>query len=102
MLLREATTRTRKQLDHILGRDTACSVFSTAFLNFISDHYSVTLRLAPQGTEFVKDDQRLITDKHQGESQDLAHQPLTPSTIRKKSQMKKGQTAKKIRAKDNV
>jgi hypothetical protein len=99
MLLKEATTRTRKQLDHILGRNTSCTVFSTAFLNFISDHYSVTLRLAPPGTEFVKDDQRLITDKPTRESQNLTPQNLTPGTIRKKSQIREGQTSKKLRSK---
>ena len=98
MLLREATTRTRKQLDHILGQSTACPVFATAFLNFISDHYSITLRLAPQGTDFVKDDQRLKRDKKTKDSQKEAPQPLTPGTIRKKTQIKKGQTAKKLRS----
>ena len=43
MLLREATTKRRNQLDYILGH--TCSTFSTAFLNFISDHHSVTLRV---------------------------------------------------------
>ena len=88
MLLREATTRTRKQLDHILGH-TTCSVFSTSFLNFISDHHSVTLRLAPPGTDFVKDDPRLSRDKLPAECQSLPPKPLTPGTIRKKSQRKK-------------
>ena len=100
MLLREATTRSRKQLDHILGHNTTCSIFATSFLNFISDHHSVTLRLAPHGTNFVKDDQRLSRDKVPTESQSLPPQPLTPGTIRKKSQKKSGQTSKKLRSKD--
>ena len=98
MLLREATTRTRKQLDHILGHNTTCSVFTTSFLNFISDHHSITLRLAPQGTDFVKDDQRLKKDKKTKDNQNEAPQPLTPGTIRKKTQIKKGQTPKKLRS----
>ena len=77
---------------------TACPVFATAFLNFISDHYSITLRLAPQGTDFVKDDQRLKKDKRTKDSQNEATQPLTPGTIRKKTQIKKGQTSKKLRS----
>ena len=98
MLLREATTRTRKQLDHILGHSATCSVFATGFLNFISDHHSITLRLAPQGTEFVKDDQRLKKDTKTKDNQSEALQPLTPGTIRKKTQIKKGQTPKKLRS----
>ena len=100
MLLREATTRSRKQLDHILGHNTTCSIFATAFLNFISDHHSVTLRLAPHGTKFVEDDQRLCKDKVPAECQSLPPQPLTPGTIRKKGQIKTGQTSKKLRSKD--
>ena len=97
MLLREATTRTRKQLDHILGHSATCSVFATGFLNFISDHHSITLRLAPQGTD-LKDDQRLKKDTKTKDNQNEAPQPLTPGTIRKKTQIKKGQTAKKPRS----
>ena len=100
MKLRNAVENT---VQDVLHCKTSCTVFSTAFLNFISDHYTVTLRLAPHGTEFVKDDKRLITDdKHPVENQKLAHQPLTPGTIRKKSQIKGGQTPKKLRSKDYV
>ena len=98
MLLREVTTTSRKQLDHILGKTTSCSVFSTAFLNFISDHYSVTLRLAPEGTDFVKDDQRLKKDKKTTDDQDDASPTKIPGTnLRKKTQMRKGQTSKRQR-----
>ena len=95
MLLREATTKRRNQLDHILGHSTTCS---TAFLNFISDHYTVTLRVAPKGTEFVKDDPRLSNDKNiEKQKQSQPPQPLTPGTVRKKSQKKLGSTPKRLR-----
>ena len=99
MLLREATTKRRNQLDHILGHSTTCSTFSTAFLNFISDHYTVTLRVAPKGTEFVQDDPRLSNDKNtEKQKQSQPPQPLTPGTVRKKkSQRKLGSTPKRLR-----
>ena len=101
MLLREATTKRRNQLDHILGHSTTCSTFSTAFLNFISENYTVTLRIAQKGTEFVKDDPRLSTDKiSEKQKQSQPSQPLTPGTVRKKSQGKLGRTSKRFRQQD--
>ena len=58
-LLDEITTKNNNQLDHILGiqRDDV-TVFTTSFMNFVSDHKSTTIRISLCGANFV-DDPRL-------------------------------------------
>ena len=58
-LLNEITTNNKVQLDHILGieRD-GVTIFTTSFVNFVSDHKSVVVRISDSGSKFV-DDQRL-------------------------------------------
>jgi len=58
-LLDEITTKNNNQLDHILGiqRDNL-PVFTTSFMNFVSDHKSTIIRISLCGANFV-DDPRL-------------------------------------------
>ena len=58
-LLNETTTNNKVQLDHILGIEKeGVAIFTTSFVNFISDHKSITIRISGSGSKFVKD-QRL-------------------------------------------
>ena len=93
-LLVEPTTRSRKQLDHILGVASRNIYFATSYHNFISDHKSVTLRLAPEGTKFVDDD-RLTKVVNSISEQSI---PSNPGTPRKKNQIRTGQASKKLRS----
>ena len=59
MLLKEITTKYKKQLDHILRKGkTSLNVFTTAFTNFVSDHKAVVMRISLSNANFV-DDPRL-------------------------------------------
>ena len=84
MILREVTTPQRKQLDHILGCELEKHVYTTSYLNFVSDHYAITLRMSLTGSNFV-DDQRLKRDKSQAEKPNVHLSPIsTPKRTRKK------------------
>ena len=91
IILKEATNKNRKNIDHIFGTSDHL-YFSQAFLNFISDHFTITLRIALISTSFVDDD-RLVS---------RATVPATntePENVRrKKSQIKRGQAPKKQRS----
>ena len=55
-LLNEATTKNNNQLDHILGvQKDGVTVFTTSFMNFVSDHKSTTIRISLPGSGFVED-----------------------------------------------
>ena len=58
-LLDEITTKNNNQLDHILGiLQDNLTVFTTSFMNFVSDHKAITIRISLCGSNFV-DDPRL-------------------------------------------
>ena len=58
-LLKEITTKNNVQLDHILGIERkGVKIFTTSFVNFISDHKSVTIRISDSDSKFI-DDERL-------------------------------------------
>ena len=79
MILRAPTTTQRNQLDHILACVPGVNVFATAFLNFCSDHFTITLRLPLQGSDFVDDDRLKMKSDH-GSSYQSA--PTTPKRTR--------------------
>ena len=94
ILLEEVTTKQRKNLDHIFGKIES-PTFSQAFLNFISDHFAITIRIANNHTSFVNDrrlDRKSSTTLHDFS---LSDKPQTPR--RRKSQSKK-QKPKKQRS----
>ena len=82
MIFRGPTTPQRSQLDHILGRESDNPVYATSYLNFISDHFAITLRISLTGAGFV-DDYRLKERDNQREAV-IVHQstPLTPKSKR--------------------
>ncbi len=58
-LLKEITTKNGVQLDHILGIERkGVGIFTTSFVNFISDHKYVTIRICNSDSKFI-DDERL-------------------------------------------
>ncbi len=58
-LLKEITTKNGVQLDHILGIEKKeVRIFTTSFVNFVSDHKSVMIRISESGSKFIED-QRL-------------------------------------------
>ena len=58
-LLKEITTKNGVQLDHILGIERkGVRTFTTSFVNFISDHKSVVIRISDSDSKFI-DDERL-------------------------------------------
>ena len=58
-LLKEITTKNNVQLDHILGIERkGMKIFTTSFVNFISDHKSVVIRISDSDSKFI-DDERL-------------------------------------------
>ena len=83
MLLRTHTTPQRSQLDHILGPGSNVNVFVTSFLNFISDHHAITLRLPLHSSDFVDDD-RLKETSDQIEPS--SYQPAPTPTKRSRTQ----------------
>ena len=83
-LLKEITTKNGVQLDHILGiKRNGVEIFTTSFVNFVSDHKSVVIRISHSGSKFA-DDQRLpkpneddiVTEK---EVQESSYDPDTLS-----------------------
>ena len=84
MIFRGITTPQKNQLDHILGDESAKPVFTTSYLNFISDHFAITLRMSLTGAGFV-DDPRLKKDSSQSERPIIHQSPVsTPKRIQKK------------------
>ena len=83
MILRGPTTPQQNQLDHILGPESDVHVYATSYLNFISDHYAITLRVPQHGASFVDDD-RLREKSNQQESS--FHQPAPPTPKRTRPQ----------------
>ena len=84
MIFRGITTPQKNQLDHILGDESAKSVFATSYLNFISDHFAITLRMSLTGAGFV-DDPRLKKDSSQSERPIIHQSPVsTPKRIQRK------------------
>ena len=65
-LLDEITTKNNNQLDHILGimRDNL-TVFTTSFMNFVSDHKAITIRISLCGANFVDDPRLPLTFKEE-------------------------------------
>ncbi|NRA06503.1 MAG: AAA family ATPase, partial [Nitrosopumilus sp.] len=55
-LLNENTTKNNNQLDHILGanRDDL-EIFTTSYMNFVSDHKSIILRISLSDSHFIDD-----------------------------------------------
>ena len=84
MIFRGITTPQKNQLDHILGDESAQPVFTTSYLNFISDHFAITLRMALNRAGFV-DDPRLKKDSSQTK-RPIIHQ--SPVSTPKRSQRK--------------
>ena len=84
MIFRGVTTPQKNQLDHILGDESAKPVFATSYLNFISDHFAITLRMSLTGAGFV-DDPRLKKDSSQIK-RPIIHQ--SPVSTPKRSQRK--------------
>ena len=83
MIFRGITTSQKNQLDHILGYESAKPVYATSYLNFISDHFAITLRVPLNETGFV-DDPRLKKDS--GQTEGPIHQ--SPVSTPKKSRRK--------------
>ena len=83
MIFRGITTSQKNQLDHILGYESAKPVYATSYLNFISDHFAITLRVPLNETGFV-DDPRLKNDS--GQTEGPIHQ--SPVSTPKKSRRK--------------
>ena len=83
MIFRGITTSQKNQLDHILGYESAKPVYATSYLNFISDHFAITLRVSLNETGFV-DDPRLKNDS--GQTEGPIHQ--SPVSTPKKSRRK--------------
>ena len=86
IILRDSTTPQRKQLDHIFGRETD-KVFAASYLNFISDHCAITLRISLSGAGFL-DDERLKKESapkrtSQTDAQTPIPQPPTPTKKRR-------------------
>ena len=55
-LLSEITTKLNVQLDHILGeKNKDCKIYTTTYLNFVSDHRTIVLRISEEGDNFVTD-----------------------------------------------
>ena len=82
MIFRGPTTPQRNQLDHILGPESdQLRVYATSFLNFISDHWAITLRVPLNGAGFVDDD-RLREKSNQQESSLHQSAPPTPKRTR--------------------
>ena len=54
LLLNEITTKNNNQLDHILGIQQD-KVFTTSFMNFVSDHKSIIIRISLCGASFLED-----------------------------------------------
>ena len=89
--LKEATNKNRKNIDHIFG-DSDHLYFCQAFLNFISDHFTITLRIALSSTSFVDDDRLGRNDTV------LVTNTESENVRRKKNQIKIGQAPKKQRS----
>ena len=86
ILLREATNKNRKNIDHIFGSSEHL-VFCQAFLNFISDYFTITVRIALTATLFCDDNRLLRYECHSRKEPESAR--------RKKSQIKEGQAVKR-------
>ena len=72
----------RNQLDHILGPGSDVRAFTTTYLNFISDHFAITLRIPLLGADFIDDD-RLKKQSDQRECLFQEPAPPTPKRIKK-------------------
>ena len=73
-LLKEKTTKNNVQLDHILGIErNGVRVFTTSFVNFISDHKSVVIRISDSDSKFI-DDNRLPKSYEDGIVADVENQ----------------------------
>lgn len=88
VLLKEATNKNKKNIDHIFGNSEHL-IFCQAFLNFISDHYTITVRIAMKSTSFVDDGRLVKKDSLLVTTEKPEH------GRRKKGQIKRGQVAKK-------
>ena len=56
-MLNEITTKNNVQLDHILGIElNGVKIFTTSFVNFISDHKSVLIRISDSDSNFIEDE----------------------------------------------
>ena len=85
VLLEEITTRNKRMLDHIFG-SIDHPTFCQAYLNFISDHFTITIRIANNEVTF-RNDKRLRKKKNLagfGDGQ-VAKLPQTPR--KKKNQL---------------
>ena len=91
IFLKEATNKNRKNIDHIFG-DSDHLYFCQTFLNFISDHFTITLRIAMSSTSFVDDDRLGRKDTV------LVTNTESENVRRKKNQIKIGQAPKKQRS----
>ena len=91
IILKEATNKNRKNIDHIFGTSDNL-YFCQAFLNFISDHFTITLRIALTSTSFVDDGRLVSSDTVSATSKG------SENVRRKKCQIKKGQAPKKQRS----
>jgi hypothetical protein len=71
-LLIEITTKNDKQLDHILGPErVGVKIFTTSFMNFVSDHKAITMRISLSGAGFVEDPRLPMTSEPDQEMRSL-------------------------------
>ena len=84
MIFRGVTTPQKSQLDHILGDESSQPAYATSYLNFISDHFAITLRVSLNGAGFV-DDPRLKKESSHTEGTIIPPSPVsTPKRSRRK------------------
>ena len=85
ILLNEVTTKHKRTLDHIFGRVENLH-YCQAYLNFISDHFAITIRLSPKG-HFINDERLQRNGQPTSfSSVSSAEEPMTP-TRKKKTQL---------------
>lgn len=96
VLLEEITTRNKRMLDHIFG-SIEHPTFCQAYLNFISDHFTITIRIANNQATLLND--KRLKKKNLGTCPTLnpTKEPQTPR--RKKNQLQR-QTPKKQKSVD--
>lgn len=98
ILLQEITTKHKRNLDHIFGSIDQ-PAFCQAYLNFISDHFTITIRIGNNQATFLSD-KRLKKKKNMVTcpAPDADKDPQTP---RKKKNQLQRQTPKKQRSVEN-
>ncbi len=90
-LLEEITTRNNIQLDHILGiKREGVGIFTTSFVNFVSDHKSIIIRISDSDSKFV-DDQRLQKSYQDPDTLKMPPPPAPPPRKKQRLGRNKGE-----------